>query len=371
MRGNGKGTEEVRWVGIDGGASNVRAVAIGVDRTGLLRTEGETFRRALPPRDGFTPLSVPRQLAEREAPVLDSAEQRRAERIVETVAEVVHAAAGRGDLPLAIGVCMPGLPEPGGRGVAVLRHGARLPRFLDRLETRLTEGGIRLARPAGPLVADSHAAGWGEEFAVDGRLRNVENALYLAGGTGVAEMVKLEGGFPSPAELSRLLPSAWKIRSETGATFEDRVSMAAIHAAWSARSATRDVFVEARAALGDEVAGDVLCEAAEALAELLHLRLASLRRDRDALLERIVLGQRTGVLFSTAALANCFADPLRNALARRLRESDDAAMREAYLVEAELREDLLVASPLFAAPAIGAVAAALGIVDSGPREGDG
>jgi hypothetical protein len=372
-----KRSDATQLVGVDGGASTLRAWAIDRTPDGRLEVSGKVCRRDMPRAGSFLPVPLERQLTERAAPLLSPEERSRADLVTDLAGDTVVEATRERNTPLVLGICMPGLTEAGGRGIAVLRNGARLPGFLDHLEERLRRSGLPLARPAGPLVADSHAAGWGEEFAPDGQFRGVRNALYLAGGTGVAETVKLAGRFPPPATLRRILPPAWKLRSAAGPPFEDLVSMAAIHAAWSGRprrgpttgcnvaeecNAGRPRWIEEGAIEGNELARKILRRAATDLAELLHTRLISLRRGPGALLDRIVLGQRTGVLFADPRLAPCFAQPLRDGLTQRISDSDDAHLRDAYLEEGELKGGLLVSSPRHAAPAIGAVAAALGMV---------
>ena len=52
-------------------------------------------------------------------------------------------------------MCMPGLKTADGRGIAVLRHGPRMPYFLDRLEERLVRDGLVLrvvGKRKSPLV---------------------------------------------------------------------------------------------------------------------------------------------------------------------------------------------------------------------------
>ena len=353
-----------RLVGIDGGASTIRAWGLRRAEGGLLAPRGAVVRRRIPRVEGFRPLPLEEQIAARGRgePSLSPPERTQAELVSRTVVEAVAEAAGATGGALVLGVCMPGLPDETGRGIAVLRHGARLPRLLDRLEADLRERGFELAGVSRRLVADGTAAGLGEEAGVDGRFRGVASALLVAAGTGVAEALKVDGGFPPVERVRRWLPPVWHLRAGSGALFEDLVSMSAINAAFAERAGTPDAFVEERAAAGDELARSTLSEAARHLAELLLARLVALHRDPGRLLDRIVLGQHTARLFGDERLATCFADPLRNHLAKGLRDTDDELMRAAYLEEDELKRDFVVASALHAAPAIGAVAEVLGLV---------
>jgi len=242
-----------------------------------------------------------------------------------------------------------------------VRAGPRLPGFVGAVVQQLGIHGHVLAGAPPRLLSDGRAAGWGERVAATGALRDLRHALYVAGGTGVAEALLHDGRFPPTPVLHGWLEPAWRLTAATGEPYEDLFSMAGINAAWARRKGEDERFVEKAAAEGCEAAREVLREAAHHLAAFLFSRLEALHRRGSPALERIVLGQRTADLFADGRLAPCFADALRNRLASRLLDADDAGMRRAYLEGGELRADLLVASTLHAAPALGAVAVALGL----------
>ena len=355
-------------VGVDGGASTVRAWPVVARGPGTLAVE----EVPLPRHRDFTPLPLARQLAllGTEPLRLPAPEAAAAALVRERTLEAVVEAAGPTPLPLVLGVCMPGLTDEAGQSVLVVRNGPRLPRFLDGLVAGLAARGLEVLRPPPRIVADGRAAGWGEEVAPHGRLRDVQNALYVAGGTGVAEALKRDGAFPRADEVRRWLEPAWRLRAVDGTTYEDLISMAGINASFHARRGTAEgPRVEEAARSGDETARRALEIAAEHLADFLFTRLETLHRhgepDRDGAIERIVLGQRTADLDTDAELAAWFANPLRNHLAKRLLDAEDSEMQGAYLEGNELRSTLLVSSTLHAAPALGAVAVTLGMVEDG------
>ncbi|MEW6071181.1 MAG: hypothetical protein AB1726_01120 [Planctomycetota bacterium] len=363
--------DPARLVGVDGGASTVRAWRLERGPSGLAAA-GPAARRPFPTDPPFLPVPLARQLAERAegSPRLGAAEEARGELVLAAAAEAIAAVAGPPPADLVLGIAMPGLPDAGGRGILVLRHGARLPRFLDRLAARLAERGLGLAGAPARLVADGRAAGFGEAYAAGGALVGVGTALYMAGGTGVADALRLGGRFPPGAEVRRWLPAAWQLSGPGGRPFEDLVSMAGINARWAERSGATEPRVEAAARSGDGRARAVLAEAAGHLAAFLAARLAALHRGPlrggRGEVERLVLGQRTADLFLAPDLAPWFAAPLEKRLAEELRAEEDPRMRAAYLARGALRPGLLVASALHAAPAAGAVAAALGLVEGEP-----
>ena len=191
-------------IGVDGGASGVRAYEV------------------VAIEDGF---ALGRARAARTYARSDAAA------MVDAAARcITELACGRHVL---CGICMPGLKTEDGRGIARMLNGPAIPDYLDRLEERLD---ISVAR----LWSDGFASGVGEEVA--GLFRDVQNAYYLGGGTGIAECLKLDGRVRALDELE--LPRAWELG------FED-----------TARDAA-------------------------ALAELIRLRIDAVGR-----LDRVVLGQ--------------------------------------------------------------------------------
>jgi hypothetical protein len=96
-----------------------------------------------------------------------------------------------------------------------------------------------------------------------------------------------------------------------------------------------------------------------------YVKLTAEHPYRGVLLERVVIGQRLGLLYADATHRENFARPLEYCLASLIATSGVDALRAAYLdrnsppSSARLRPGVLVASRLRAAPAIGAAVAAL------------
>ena len=377
------------FIGVDGGATVVKAWAI-VEREGFLAATGERVACEHETLPGFAPVPLALQLepAAAEPPPEpdepdepdesdesgesgESGESHGPEGLEDAQAwVVVHAAADavarvaerEGAPAVRLGVCMPGVPTPDGRGIRAMRNGPRLPRFLARLEECLAVRGVALAGRPERLWSDGEAAVAGEEHGVDGALRGVRTALVIGCGTGVAEGWKLAGRcLARDAAASRFTP-AWELAAE-GRPFEDVISMRAMNAEYRRRAPAATGFPEAAAVRGDALARALLVETADAFAQLLYLRMAALAESEPgAILERIVVGQRSARLLADPALAPWFGEPLRNRLAALLREAQDGAMLAGYLAGGHPDPGLVVPSRLPAAPAIGAVALEMGLV---------
>lgn len=387
---------ETILIGVDGGASEIRAHEIlTLPRRSLLESPSFGLGAASASRlydaaRAFHPVPLPSQLlafdrgkVEPGGPGGISGIERAQGRLwVEAASEVILAVASQaGSTRARLGICMPGLKTRDGRGIAVMKHGPRIPDYLARLEELLANGGLALTHPVARLSSDGEACAHGEEAGAQGSLRGVGCAYYVGGGTGIAEAIKADGRIHGLDAFRGQVRKAWQLESGGGKSIEDGLSPKGMNAAFAQairRKLPLDAsdFPERRAAEGDEHAKGVLRRAAEALAELAVDRMIALRRglvakgsprsDEDpsagvriapnTILDRVVLGQRLGQILADPAHAEVFRLPSEAALARRILETGDGALRKHYLDGSSLRSGLLVPSLLRAAPAIGAAA---------------
>jgi hypothetical protein len=272
-------------------------VAVAADE---LDVEGAPVTRSYARVPGFVPVR-----ADARESVPGALELEQARVWIETAVQaVVDVAAGEAVL---LGVALPGLKTPDGRGLAWVRHGPRVPDYLSRLAQGLAARGVELrAEPAG-LFSDGECAAEGERAAQGGLLRDVREALYLGGGTGLAEAC-LRGGEVLALDAPQIaLPKAWQIVWREGATLEDALSMSGLIARCGGFPEQRLERPEVRAALS---------AAAVALADLCASRAAAWERAARPPLERVVVGQRLGALLSDPR-AGCMRESLAAALGAR------------------------------------------------------
>ena len=312
-------------VGVDGGATSARACRARCVPGGL-RAQADGPARVHATVPGFVPV-----LREAAASALPLREHQAARTWVESVAQSVLDVLERG--PLLLGVAMPGLKTADGRGLAWLRHGPRAPRFLDDVFERLAPRVADWLAPPQGLFSDAVAALEGERVAEGGLLAGLRGAWYLGGGTGLAEAALVDGRAVAVDDARLGWPRAWELEAGAGASFEQRLSMAALVERCGG-------FPEARA--GDLRVRAVLAEAARDLAWLVELRARAWREAGLGELERVVVGQRLGALLCDPCGADFAAD-----LARELAARDLPA------------DGWLVASPHSARAALGAASLAL------------
>ena len=301
-------------IGLDGGASAVRAWAVVRSPDGLVSVGGPAsalYDRAT----GFMPLPLD---AQRAGAPPNGAETLQAELCIAAAVETVSALAHRHAVRrLRLAACLPGLKSADGRGVIAALHLPRMPRYSDELEARLASAGLDTRGSLARLLGDGEACGLGEEHGAGGHLRGAREAVYIGGGSGLAEAFKIQGELVPPGER---LPRAWEL-SRPERDFEQRLSATGINRAWAERACVpvptrRGEYPEDLAAAGDARAAQLLGEVAALLAELVALRAAAWPSvSGGAALERVVLGQRLGLIAERASPA--FRARLADELARR------------------------------------------------------
>jgi len=377
-------------IGVDGGATKVRVHHVlppNLRERRYYQLGSAYAERIYPNAEDFSPVEVLRQLEERAAGRIEltTAERRRSEAIVDAVvdciADVTRRVRGR---RMRIGIGMPGLKTADGRGIAVINSGPRMPDLADRLEAGLRRAGFDLAASIAHVGSDGDYCGVGEQYAAEGLFRDVQDAYYVGGGTGLAEALKLRGRLVSFDEAASWIAKAWQIPSSSGPTLEQLGSAAGMNKRYrdlcglDPDRPTSATYPERLALLGDPIARNVLETTARTLAELMferldtvyggrrqlphrgddYLRLQPEHDYRGLLLERIVLGQQIGRLYAADEYAPFFRAKFDAFLAEFIAELGDVRLRACALEGNALRGGLVVPSKLRAAPAIGAAIAA-------------
>ncbi len=374
-------------IGVDGGATEVKSHEVLVSGTGkrVKFTLGETTAsRRYERLDGFESVPVGDQVAQRTAGEVTLSDGERAQgakytdAAAETVIEIARQADAR---EVLIGMGMPGLKTADGRGINAMAHGARTPTFLDEMESKIRDAGIELVAPVARLGSDADYCGLGEERAADGAFRRVASAYYAGCGTGIADALKIDGELiPFDATKGWLL-KAWQIASWLGPTLEKICSANSMMSLCAGQlKTTPERLVEQRrfpqddAAAGDPVAKAVLSAVAATLAEIIFERLHTVHAGREeaphrgetylaldkehpfcgTLLERVVVGQRFGLIWADKKYASVFRRPCEAILAAHAAACGIPALRDHVAPGGKVRRGLIVPSKLREAPAIGA-----------------
>jgi hypothetical protein len=387
--------EETLLIGIDGGATEAKAHEVRVegsaDAPRFLLGEKSASRkyRMLP---DFQPVNVQEQIKQRNENSLQLTEDEKKqgkEYIKATAEAVVEIANAVGKKKVLVGMGMPGLKTGDGRGINAINNGARTPDFLEQLENMLKEQGLELAAPIARLGSDADYCGIGEDQAAEGLFKDVENAYYFGGGTGIADAMKLKGSLVPFDHTKEWLQKAWQIPCSLGPTYEKLIAAKAMNETFARlEKSTLEEYVAAgkfaqvEAATGNTRGLFVMQMVSMMLAELIYERMYTLFAGREETpwrgegymnlktehpykgmtFKRVILGQRIGDIFGDEAYSNYLRKPLSEQLASIIRTFAPDEMKEAYLEGDFLRKDLIVSSHLRAAPAIGAAIDAVAAV---------
>lgn len=388
---------DVLLIGTDGGATEAKAHAVACDSleqpsSYALRPEAGSRKYAA--LDGFAPLPVAEQIAQRDNNAVRLSEQEKQQGALwvaaagEAILEVAQSCGAR---RLLVGVGMPGLKTPDGRGICALNNGPRIPDYLNQLERQLAQAGCELISPIAALGSDADYCGLGEQYAAEGLFGDVDNAYYVGGGTGLADAMKLRGRLVPFDAAKTWIQKSWQMPSALGPTFEKLVSAKSLNRIYADLLPTAgtdkpaSTFPEVHATVGQAAAGNWLSAVALIMAELIFERIYTIRHGRaevrhrggsyaslDAnheyrglLLDRVVIGQRVGQIYGDPVHQPAFGRKLDACLAALVLASGDAEMAERYLVpeDHQLAPGLVRSSKLRAAPALGAAIAALRVLN--------
>ena len=132
-----------------------------------------------------------------------------------------------------VGIGMPGLKTKNKRGIIALINGPRMPDYSQFIESRLLEANMSLVSPIAHLGSDADYCGLGEEYAENGLFKDVKNAYYLGGGTGVADAMKLNGKLVPFDNTKAWIAKTWEMKCDKNISLEKYASSSGIQSIFS------------------------------------------------------------------------------------------------------------------------------------------
>ncbi len=383
--------ESFAVIGIDGGATKVSAWQVEFTDDGQSFTlTSHNAQKSYSEIPGFvknfTPVPVTEQLSQQaEKKVALTEEERQQGAVyVEACARVVEELAEKlNQKKLLLGLGMPGLKTSDLRGIEVVANGPRIPDYAQTLEERLALVGISLVLPIHRIGSDADYCGIGENYSTDGLFRDVEDAYYLGGGTGVADALKLRGQLLPFDHIKPWMAKTWELKNQQGLSLERFASAGGIQALYASIAKkelqelnAQNIYplqIAEMAVNGDSAARQTFEQIVENLSELLLERITTLysgwknpfefvnpnkppledtHEFKGTLLQRIILGQRLGELYQSPAGKQILQQPLLDLLREKIKNSphlDERAKAHYTAIE-----HIVVASNLREAPALGA-----------------
>ena len=207
---------KTRLLGLDGGASKVRGWEIkptskGFDLEGTpIENKYQDHPKYL---KDFSPVNLNQQLSEKAYGKIDPQKneieygQVITETITKTILDLVAQRTGK----WVIGIGFPGLKTRDKRGISAMANGPRMPNLVSNIENILDHEKIDLIDRIHQLGSDADFCGLGENEGKGGHFKNIDNAYYIGGGTGVADALKLHGQLVPFDQTQDWLGKSWEM----------------------------------------------------------------------------------------------------------------------------------------------------------------
>lgn len=384
--------KNILLIGIDGGATKVSGWVINYqEQTQLFQISDINLQKKYSDypdfNPGYTPVDIKTQLDEMNKEIhLTMEEKKQGDVYMKTAADVIIGLLKKfPEKKALIGIGMPGLKTADKRGISAIANGPRMPGYSEFIELKIREENLTPGAPIAHLGSDADYCGLGEEYSADGLFKDVRNAYYLGGGTGVADALKLEGKLIPFDQAKSWIAKAWEMQCDKGISFERYASAAGIQFIYSRYS---NIPVEElnnnhiyppqileKALSDDKAAVDTINDVSIYIATLIYERITTIysgwfglfsfvnpareltekdHKYRGVLLDRIIIGQRLGDLLYDSKQTPLLWSRIIERLSELFSKSNNNRLKKKYLQNGRFRDDFIIISKLREAPAIGA-----------------
>tara|TARA_B100000575_G_scaffold204586_1_gene166090 strand:- start:234 stop:1058 length:825 start_codon:yes stop_codon:yes gene_type:complete len=193
-----------------------------------------------------------------------------------------------------VGFCFPGIKMKEKDGISIMANGPRNPYMLKELNENIAKN-IGLNIKLKKIYDDSLSCVNGERFYPNGKLKEISNAIYIGGGTGIADGI-LHNKKLIDISVEKDLKKSWEIIMPNGDTIEECISLAGLCKKWEKR---KPVSIELlnnlfeKASEKHELATDIIETAGQAFQLLINERINFFKANKR-FPEKIVIGQRLG-----------------------------------------------------------------------------
>ena len=273
-------------LGIDCGGTKVLAQSASFDSETGLVSPGE-FHLEVNYSDSpnwnpnFIPihLDLQRQEFSKRNIFLTEPEMDQGDVIVETIQNVIFKSESD-----SIGLCFPGIKND--RGVVIMANGPRIPDLLERIPE------------IDSIYNDSDCCVVGEWKSTIGKMQNAKNAIYVGGGTGIADGIILNGELIDFNERDDAKRS-WELIMENGQSVESCLSPKEMIDQWN--FSNKDKVITLDQLSKNENSKLIFNKAIIAFSYLVQNRIQFFRSN-NSIIEKIVMGQRLGMFMADSKL---------------------------------------------------------------------
>ena len=287
-------------LGIDGGATKVLAQTSTIDpRSSLIIPKEEhhesNYRDSLGFDSGFIPIDLAQQKKEAKENNYSFSDQEinQSSSVIETIVKVILSSVKEKKIT-QVGLCFPGIKTSDYDGISIMANGPRNINMLSMINKMLKpklDNSISIKT----IYDDSECCVIGEWKSSIGKLRDCKNAIYIGGGTGIADGIILNNKI-----VGRDIEKSWELIMPNGESVEQCLSLGGMLNQWNKekeKSIKAIISLFDHAISGDNFANNIIEKAAKAFAFLIDKRIEFFQ-SHNTKPEKIVIGQRLGNIVS-------------------------------------------------------------------------
>ena len=287
-------------LGLDGGATKILAQTCTIEpRSSLIIPKEEyhesNYTESHKFNSGFIPIDLAQQKQEAKENNYSFSDQEinQSASVIETIVKVIESSAKEKKIS-KVGLCFPGIKTANYDGISIMANGPRNINMLSMINKMLKP---KLDRKISikTIYNDSECCVIGEWKSSIGKLRDCKNAIYVGGGTGIADGIILNNKI-----VDKDIEKSWELIMPSGESVEQCLSLGGMLSQWNKekeKSIKAIISLFDQAISGNNFANSIIEKAEKAFAFLIERRMEFFQ-SHNSKPEKIVIGQRLGNLLT-------------------------------------------------------------------------
>ncbi|MBE77254.1 MAG: hypothetical protein CMG41_05900 [Candidatus Marinimicrobia bacterium] len=292
------------FLGLDGGATKILAQTCDFDsKSTLITPNGKYIEYSYNESNNFDSTFKPTSLLQQQKEAkknkykFSKEEEKQSSSIIDTIVKIILTSVKNNKIS-HVGLCFPGIKTTNFDGISIMANGPRSIDMLSQLNQKIkAKLGHRLLIKT--IYDDSACCVIGETKSSTGKLKNCKNAIYIGGGTGIADGLILNNkliDFKNHSGIKR----SWELIMPNHESVEQCLSLGGMINQWNSTkyipvSGIIELFNHARS--GNNFANNIIVKAAKAFAFLIEKRIKFFQ-SHNTKPEKIIIGQRLGNIVS-------------------------------------------------------------------------
>ena len=321
-------------LGLDGGATKILAQTSTIDpRSSLIIPKKEyhesNYRDSLKFDSGFLPIDLAQQKKEAKENNYSISEQEinQSASVIDTIVKVILSSVREKQIS-KVGLCFPGIKTANYDGISIMANGPRNINMLSMIN-KMLKPKLDNSNSIKTIYDDSECCVIGEWKSSIGKLRDCKNAIYIGGGTGIADGIILNNKI-----VERDIEKSWELIMPSGESVEQCLSLGGMLSQWNKekeKSIKAIISLFDQAVSGNNFANSIIEKAEKAFAFLIERRMEFFQ-SHNSKPEKIVIGQRLGNLLTEKnnPLAKLIFQNNHNVLVEISTDRRTAALGAAY-----------------------------------------